>query len=1007
MPKIGRINVWSRLVLALCWLAATTIHATNDTSTTVTSSTSRASGSSSLLLLPTTSTTTTCPARTINYITHTLPQQCLRASRATLINSTAATATDQVQPTSNSTAGVASTAPETHSTLNPTGTLTVNENLSTHHVLTASQTQGIEPPISSLQSSSLLQSDIEETPSLVSATQSPVAPAEPELESDSPLDDSKFLSFEEWKKQNLAKVGQSPENVGQGRATPGEGRQRPVINNALDSLGDEGEIELNFAGFGGGDGSASRWTAEFESSQTSVDNPSSTDSLAPNARPKSKDAGKTCKERFNYASFDCAATILKTNPKCKSASSVLVENKDSYLLNECSTSNKHLIVELCDDILVDTVVLANFEFFSSMFRTFTVSVSDRYPVKADRWKDLGTFEARNSREIQAFLVQNPLIWARYLKIEFLTHYGGEFYCPVSLIRVHGTTMMEEFRHQEDTVRGEDDVDGEVVEPAGQELPTQQPQTIEDAPKPQPVVVEKETPSEAAEVISSTPPTSPLSLINIIDTGIEATYTEANDSILTTTPIMSLPASSHVTQADVTSLPINVTATSLVVEKVQTLSVPTSSAAGEKPVSPTQEPSKQTQVSEKSLQTPSSVSAPAQSSSSSLEQQPPPHSSSQVNSKVEVKPVQATSDAARPPTPVSQQQPPTPTTQESFFKSVHKRLLMLEVNSTLSLQYIEEQSRILRDAFMQVEKRQLNKTEKFLDHLNDTVMTELKGFRQQYDQLWQSTVIELETHREQHQQEMFAISSRLTLMADELVFQKRMIVVQSTLLLLCLGLVIFVRSGSSYLELPLLQTLTSKSHNMLKLSFESPPGSPLPRNSSPASRKKRRLVRYSSGTSDSLGSPSPERHAGNPSLEFSPPTPSDGGRSERGRSPSLDDPEPPAHVRQTKSGPATPSGRRENENALEWIGARSGSGTESPTPSQGNKLSAGDRQRSPLRYSGGSEFDGVEETDMADMQDPAVARLGRSIPLQRTAVSIGSSDDGDTVADLLIADGMSD
>src|SRR5690606_17520947 len=103
-------------------------------------------------------------------------------------------------------------------------------------------------------------------------------------------------------------------------------------------------------------------------------------------------------------------------------------------------------LELCDDILVDTVVLANYEFFSSIFRTFRVSVSDRYPAKV--WKELGVFEARNTREVQAFAIENPLIWARYLKIEFLTHYGNEFYCPVSLVRVHGTTMMEEYKNEE-------------------------------------------------------------------------------------------------------------------------------------------------------------------------------------------------------------------------------------------------------------------------------------------------------------------------------------------------------------------------------------------------------------------------------------------------------------------------------------------------------------------------------------------------------------------------------
>jgi hypothetical protein len=68
---------------------------------------------------------------------------------------------------------------------------------------------------------------------------------------------------------------------------------------------------------------------------------------------------------------------------------------------------------------------------------------------------------------------------------------------------------------------------------------------------------------------------------------------------------------------------------------------------------------------------------------------------------------------------------SPTIQESFFKSVQKRLQMLESNSSLSLQYIEEQSRNLRDAFGRVEQRQLSKITTFLEYLNSTVLSELR------------------------------------------------------------------------------------------------------------------------------------------------------------------------------------------------------------------------------------------------------------------------------------------
>ncbi|KAK9670802.1 hypothetical protein K7432_017440, partial [Basidiobolus ranarum] len=73
---------------------------------------------------------------------------------------------------------------------------------------------------------------------------------------------------------------------------------------------------------------------------------------------------KLSKERFNYASFDCAALILTSNPEAKGASAILVESKDQYMLNKCE-AEKYFVVEFCDDILVDTVALANYEFFSS------------------------------------------------------------------------------------------------------------------------------------------------------------------------------------------------------------------------------------------------------------------------------------------------------------------------------------------------------------------------------------------------------------------------------------------------------------------------------------------------------------------------------------------------------------------------------------------------------------------------------------------------------------------
>ncbi|CAJ0747913.1 21197_t:CDS:2 [Entrophospora sp. SA101] len=150
-------------------------------------------------------------------------------------------------------------------------------------------------------------------------------------------------------------------------------------------------------------------------------------------------------KRFNYASFGCGALTLKANEGAKHISAIISESKDSYLINQCS-SNKFVIVELCSEILIDTISLANYEFFSSTFKDFRVSISQMYPPKDD-WMFLGQYRARNTREIQVFKVEQPLIFVKFMRIEFLSHYGSQFYCPVSLLQVYGLDEKEKWKKE--------------------------------------------------------------------------------------------------------------------------------------------------------------------------------------------------------------------------------------------------------------------------------------------------------------------------------------------------------------------------------------------------------------------------------------------------------------------------------------------------------------------------------------------------------------------------------
>ena len=731
----------------------------------------------------------TCAVGSVNYITHTLPQQCLKtswtASAASYASFTPA-------------AGESSSSTDGHAASSDTSN-TVSGNTSGQHstqvTSNASQSEG--------------------TSTSTTTTDSASQTAPPTEEAESPLDNAKFLSFEDWKKERLADSGQSAENVGQARgitSTGGE-RRRPVnVHNALDSLGEDSEIELDFSGFGG--------ARESTTAQTKADgdeNPETRKEYVPASGARSKDAGRTCKERFNYASFDCAANVLKTNPQLKNPSSILVENKDSYMLNECAADNKFVIVELCDHIQIDTVVLANFEFFSSMFRSFRLSVSDRYPVRMDRWRVLGTYEARNSREIQAFLVENPLIWARYLRIEFLTHYGSEFFCPMSLLRIHGTTMMEDYRHQEELARGDFD-----------------PREDEEA--------ETQLPKEAATAISETSHHETTESLSYAD--VDGKSEDIRETSSTSGVPIPIPKPQHTTSHHAISETVSGSATGSISEaqtqshteshtsandarssrstSTQGTSARVSSTASIDSTS--SQSSSQHSITDNTGATTSSTTVEsstvpnslitttsASPHSYNLSSSTPANETSSVTHGSASRNVSSSSAASASvsSSPASMPTPSQPATQESFFKSIHKRLQALEANATLSLQYIESQSQLLREAFQAVEKRQLAKTATFLENLNATVLAELARARTDYDQLWQSTVLELANQREEGRREREVLAERVRMLADEVVGQKRLMAAQATLLLFCLGFIVFARlAPTEGVDAGLLQSVQS-------------------------------------------------------------------------------------------------------------------------------------------------------------------------------------------------------
>ena len=675
-----------------------------------------------------TSTQSECEARTINYITHTLPQSCLTTSWAS-----SSTSTEDAKKTTTATDANASVtkSESTRTTAEPT---------STTDEATASETSS--------------EAEAEETP---------------------------FMAFEDWKEMMLRKAGQDPQEMRSRKTREASAEDRIPPEGGYADLGEEDEISLKFNDYlDGEDNRRNTGTAADTGDDNDAGNALAYDENRPWVH-RSQDAGKTCKERFSYSSFDAGATVLKTGPSTKNPKAILVENKDSYMLLECR-KEKFVIVELSEDILIDTIVLANFEFFSSMIRHFRVSVSDRYPVKADKWKEVGVFEARNSRDLQPFLVENPQIWAKYLRIEFLTHYGNEYYCPVSLLRVHGSRMFDSWKDSE-TGREDEEIAEELVpeNPDGAANDTLHDELLEPEVEDREKLVVPELEQNFSPKSRFPPLAHNFPILPQICTAADAP--KPNRS------------SSHPTNSVSKESKEKSTIASQATEKRDARSEsPSGKPRGETPDNKKEPSAPVTPPPEKNTKSDGDSSSRISSNSTRSPGSAPPSGGTVANTTTSSSSSsrgqsQSSSNMSKNrPSSTASASGSSPTVQQSFFNAITKRLQQVEANLTLSLTYIEEQSRHMQRA----EQKQANKVTQFLENLNQTVLNELRSIREQTDQIWQSTVIALETQREHTERDIVALSTRLNLLADEVVFQKRMAIVQAILLLSCLFLVIFSR-----------------------------------------------------------------------------------------------------------------------------------------------------------------------------------------------------------------------
>jgi len=264
------------------------------------------------------------------------------------------------------------------------------------------------------------------------ALQLPKQPQNPicclKLTPSEPVDDGVLLSFEEWKMKQQAMQG-SPLQPNEKEPANRGATKRPGDGGVQNETGNGNEVP----------------TIPEKNSPPSG---SSSPEVVPGEWTDFSFLQIPTTDRFNYASLDCSARVHTAHRSAKSPSSILSSKRDRYMLSPCDTSKeKHfVVVELCDDIRIDTVQLANFEFFSGVFKDFTVSVAKTYTTDPDGWTLVKGYQAKNIRGVQTFRPPTSLRdFYRFIRIDFLSHYGNEYYCPVSLLRVYGLTHLEEWK----------------------------------------------------------------------------------------------------------------------------------------------------------------------------------------------------------------------------------------------------------------------------------------------------------------------------------------------------------------------------------------------------------------------------------------------------------------------------------------------------------------------------------------------------------------------------------
>ncbi|KAK0201509.1 UNC-like C-terminal-domain-containing protein [Desarmillaria ectypa] len=568
------------------------------------------------------------------------------------------------------------------------------------------------------------------------------------LEPVEPTDTDALLSFEEWKeKQAELQKRAGKEN---------DGNRSGNISGATNIHLTDGNGHSDTAG---SDGQTSSPLASYDS----TDEPISPHFQVP------------LTDRFNYAALDCSARVHVSHRSAKSPSSILSSKRDRYMLSPCTSKDKQfVVVELCDDIRIDTVQLANFEFFSGVFKDFTVSVAKTYTTSEEGWTVAGTYRAKNGRGVQSFHPPTSLHdFYRYIRIEFHSHYGNEYYCPISLLRVYGLTHLEQWKW--DVWEAEYRAKHEKI----RSLPASVVDELEPVQAPDSVTVGKIPTANTAEPGIQTVDLGPIP---------ESPYTSPEFS----------PATSEST-TKFTSSQITASTTENVgrhesLDPSQESGTYSTDAHTAQPSYPTVPLPASTSLADSAPVSPRSVVVNSSSNTSG-------HSSSATSSSPSHSASTIVTASGSINMPVPPPMPPT-TGGESIYRTIMNRLTALEGNHTLYVRYVEEQTTGVRE---------------MLRRLGEDV-GRLDGLGKAQAQMYQKTLGEWDKQRLRIEMDYRELANRVDYLSNEIILEKRLGVAQLCLLLAVLVFMGLTRGSRSEEHGPLMFRRSMREWGRRHLSF---------------------------------------------------------------------------------------------------------------------------------------------------------------------------------------------